>query len=81
MAAAQFVEYLARRTAPSVDYIVQSLPDSLVNVGASRAVEQTLIRFRVLNNGCSLAVYRQNHGPLSFLYLFEKLSGFAPEIC
>jgi len=81
MASAQFVKHLVRWTAPCVDYIVQSLPDSLVNVGAGGTVEQSLVGFRVLNNGRGLAVDSKNHGPLTLLHFSEKLSGFAPEIC
>jgi hypothetical protein len=56
MAPAQLVEHLAGRARPSVGDIVHALPDSLVNVGAGRPIEQFLIGFRVLHYGLGLAV-------------------------
>src|SRR5260370_24664868 len=81
MAPARLIEYLAGRTRPSVDDIVHALPDSLANVGAGGAVEQSLIGFRVLHNGLGLAVDGQDHRPLAFLHLLEQFPRFPPEIC
>src|SRR5216683_5333278 len=81
MAPAQLVEYLTSRTRSSVDDIVPTLPDSLVNVCPSGAVEQSLIGFRVLHYGLGLAVDGQDHRPLALLHLLKKFPRFPPEIC
>src|SRR5713226_392004 len=81
MAPAQLVEYLTSRTRSSVDDIVPTLPDSLVNVCPSGAVEQSLIGFRVLHYGLGLAVDGQDHRPLALLHLLRKFPRFPPEIC
>ena len=73
MAPAQLAEQLAGRTRPSADDIVHALPDSLVNVNAGGAVEQSLIGFGVLHNSLGLAVNGQDHRPLTLLHLLEKL--------
>src|SRR5216683_7650282 len=81
MAPAQLVEHFAGRTRPSVDDIVHALPNSLVNVGAGGAVEQSLIGFRVLHNGLGPALDGQDHRPLALLHLLKKFPRFPPEIC
>ena len=81
MVPAHLVEHLAGWARPSVDDVVHALPDSLVNVGAGGAVEQSLIGFRVLHDGLGLAVDGQDYGPLAFLHLLKKFAGFLPEIC
>jgi len=81
MAPAQLVEHLTGRTRPSVGDIVHSLPDSLVNVGASRAVEQPLIGFRVLHDGLGLAIDGQDHRSPGLLHLLKKFPRSPPKIC
>ena len=81
MASAQFVEHFAGRACPSVNDIIHPLPDSLVDVGAGRGIEQLLIGLRSLDDGLGLAVDGKDHRPLALLHLLEKFSGFAPESC
>jgi hypothetical protein len=80
MAPAQLVEHLACGPGPPVNDVLHALPDGLVDIGASGAVEQALIGFRVLHDGLRLAVDGKDHGSPALLDRLKKFARLPPEI-
>jgi hypothetical protein len=76
MAPAQLVEHLTSRTRSSVDDIVPTLPDSLVNVCPSGAVEQSLIGFRVLQHASALPLTVRTTDRLLFFICLRNSRDF-----
>lgn len=50
MLPAKLLKKLSRRASASVGYIIQSLTDRFLFIGAGRDIEQPLIRSHVLND-------------------------------
>jgi len=75
----KLVKKLLRRTHPSLACVLQSLPDSLLNVRVCGKVKQSLIGASVLHNGCRLPLYGEHHGTLALLKLLYEVAGTAPE--
>ena len=57
--------------------VIHSLSYGFENVGLRSDIEQTLVGFRVLNNGLRLAIDRENHRPFGPLEAFHELGGLA----
>src|SRR6266849_5867821 len=55
--------------------ILTSLPDALVSVCLCHNVQQSLISFRVLHDGSSLTINRQNDGAFRSFKLPKKRGG------
>ena len=54
MFAANLVKYVSRRASASVGYVIKSLADAFLCIGAGRNVEQALIGFGILHDSCCL---------------------------
>ena len=68
---AKLLKKLSRRASASVGYIIQSLTDRFLFIGAGRDIEQPLIRSHVLNDGRCLPVHGKHDGALALLKLFH----------
>jgi hypothetical protein len=79
MFAANSVKRFLGRACAAVGYVIKSLPDTLLNVGAGGNVEQALIRFGVLDDGLGLALNGKHYGPLAFLELLHEVAGATAE--
>jgi hypothetical protein len=71
MFAENTLKHFSRRTGPATGDIVQALTDTFLCIGARGDVQQALVGFCILNNGCCLPIHRQHHGALA---LFKAVS-------
>src|SRR5689334_4249311 len=70
----ELVEKLLCRPEFSFFRVFKALTDSFLCIGAGGNVEQMLISFSVLNDGCGLPIHRKHHGALTFFQLFHKVT-------
>jgi hypothetical protein len=66
MFAANLVKYLSRRASASVGYVIPALPDPFLGIGPRGKIEQSLIGFGILHDGCCLPLHREHYGALAF---------------
>jgi hypothetical protein len=55
-------------------YVVQPLTDALFRVGSGGNVEQALIGFCVLHNGCCFPLHGQHHWAFALLDLLHEVA-------
>jgi len=72
MLPAKLLKKLSRRASASVGYIIQSLADRFLFIGAGRDFEQPLIRSHVLNDRRCLPVHGKHDGAFALLTLFHN---------
>jgi hypothetical protein len=72
-------EKLPCRANLTVVDIFESLTYTLVRAGARSNIEQTLIRFCILDDGRGFTFDRENHWALGLLELFHEVAGPAAE--
>jgi hypothetical protein len=75
MFAADLIEGGFRRRSATMRYIVQALTDAFAGVGTGSEVEEALVGFGILHDGCRLAVDRQNHRTLGLSQLLHEVAG------
>ena len=68
----KLVEKLSDWSCTAMCYVVEPLANTFPSIGARGDVEQALIGFGVLHDGCSFAVNRSTTGRLVFLSCFMK---------
>jgi len=69
------VNEFSHRPGTAFGYVLKPLPDALFCVRPRGDVQQTLISFRVLHDGGSLAVNGQNKRAFRFFQLLKKGGG------
>ena len=79
MFAANLVKDISRRASASVGYIIETLTDAFLCIGAGGNVEQALIGSGVLHDSRRLPLHRKHHGTLALLKLFHEIAGPAAE--
>ena len=67
----EFIEKLPRGPSLSFFPTLKALPDTFLGVGLSSNIEQSLIGFGVLHDGC-FPLHCEYHGTLAFLSCFMK---------
>jgi hypothetical protein len=75
------VEELRSRPDPALSDVLQSLADAFLRISPRCDVEQALISFGVLHDGCRFPVHRKDHWALALFKLFQKFAGAAAESC
>ena len=75
MFAADLIEGGFRRRSATMRNIVQALTDAFAGVGTGSEVEEALVGFGILHDGCRLAVDRQNHRTLGLSQLLHEVAG------
>jgi hypothetical protein len=65
MFTANFVKCLFRRARASVRYVIKSLTDAFLGIGAGSNVEQPLIGFGVLHDCRCLPLHGEHYGALA----------------
>jgi hypothetical protein len=81
MFAANLVKDISRRASASVGYIIETLTDAFLCIGAGGNVEQALIGFGVLHDSRCLSLHSEHHGALALLELLHEVAGPATEGC
>jgi hypothetical protein len=75
----ELVEKLPRGPSLSSFRTFRALPDTFLGVGVSSNIEQSLIGFSVLHDGCCFPLHCQYHGTLAFFELLHEIAGTTPE--
>jgi hypothetical protein len=57
----------------------QALANTFTRIGCSGDIEEALIGFGILDDGCGLALNGEHYGPLALLELFHEVAGTSPE--
>ena len=71
----EFVEEFPGWPQLSFPGVLKTLPNALFCIRAGCDIEQTLVGFRILNNGRSLPVHGQHQCALAFPELFHEIAG------
>lgn len=69
----EFIEKLPRGPSLSFFPTLKALPDTFLGVGLSSNIEQSLIGFGVLHDGC-FPLHCEYHGTLAFFELLHEIA-------
>jgi len=74
-------EKLSRRLYPSLFHVFEALANSFLCIGTCRNIEQALVGFGILDDGCSFPFDNKDNGPPGLFELSHEVTGPSAECC
>ncbi len=74
MFAADFIKCLSRRKGATARHIIQTLANAFLRIGSSSDVQQSLISFRILDDGRCFSVHCEYDRAFGFPEKFHKVA-------